>query len=158
MRFLLYTKNVTSKVLKVVKSDMTEQQRNFAVDSIKSVISKEASCKDSTLTAEVDTYYGGTEYSLSVYRTFTDVRLVFAPPSSVGQFGWDTDNWVWPRQTGDFCVFRIYADKNNRPADYSLENVPYHPAYSVPISLAGYDEGDFSMTMRFMALKSTKIV
>lgn len=149
VRFLLYTKNVTGKVLKVVKPDMTEQQRNFAVDSIKSVILKEASCKDSTLTAEVDTYYGGTEYSLSVYRTFTDVRLVFAPPSSVGQFGWDTDNWVWPRQAGDFCVFRIYADKNNRPTDYSLENVPYHPTYSVPISLAGYDEGDFSMTMGY---------
>ena len=97
----------------------------------------------------VDAYYGGNEFWLSVYRDYNDVRLVFAPPSSVGKFGWDTDNWVWPRHTGDFCVFRIYAGKNNRPADYSPENVPYRPEYVAPISLDGYKEGSFCMTLGY---------
>ena len=83
------------------------------------VIGEEVSRKDSTLIGIVDAYYGGNEFWLSVYRDYNDVRLVFAPPSSVGKFGWDTDNWEWPRHTGDFSVFRIYADKHNRPADYS---------------------------------------
>ena len=105
--------------------------------------------KDSTLVGIVDAYYGGNEFWLSVYRDYNDVRLVFAPPSSVGKFGWDTDNWVWPRHTGDFCVFRIYAGKNNRPADYSPENVPYRPEYVAPISLDGYKEGSFCMTLGY---------
>ena len=105
--------------------------------------------KDSTLVGIVDAYYGGNEFWLSVYRDYNDVRLVFAPPSSVGKFGWDTDNWVWPRHTGDFCVFRIYADKNNRPADYSPESVPYRPEYVAPISLDGYKEGSFCMTLGY---------
>lgn len=149
VRFLLYTKDVTKNVMKVVKPKMTESQRNIAIDSIRSVIAHQVADKDSTLTADVDAYYGGSEYCLSVYRTFTDVRLVFAPPASVGQFGWDTDNWMWPRHTGDFCVFRIYAGKDNLPADYSPDNVPYHPAYVAPISLSGYQEGDFSMTLGY---------
>ena len=97
----------------------------------------------------MDAYYGGNEFWLSVYRDFNDVRLVFAPPSSVGKFGWDTDNWMWPRHTGDFCVFRIYADRNNRPAEYSPSNVPYHPEYVAPISLDGYKEGSFCMTLGY---------
>lgn len=149
VRFLLYTKDVTKNVMKAVKPKMTESQRNIAIDSIRSVIAHQVADKDSTLTADVDAYYGGSEYCLSVYRTFTDVRLVFAPPASVGQFGWDTDNWMWPRHTGDFCVFRIYAGKDNLPADYSPDNVPYHPAYVAPISLSGYQEGDFSMTLGY---------
>ena len=112
-------------------------------------ISEEVAHKDSTLVGIVDAYYGGNEFWLSTYRDYNDVRLVFAPPSSVGKFGWDTDNWVWPRHTGDFCVFRIYADKNNRPADYSPENVPYHPEYVAPISLDGYKEGSFCMTLGY---------
>ena len=149
VRFLLYTKDVTKRVLKVVKPDMNEQQRNMAVDSMRQIIVSGVLGKDSTLSAEVDAYFDGSEYCLSVYRTFTDVRLVFAPPSSVGQFGWDTDNWMWPRHTGDFTVFRIYADKNNHPADYSPDNVPYHPLYFAPVSLSGYQEGDFSMTLGY---------
>ena len=112
-------------------------------------ISEEVARKDSTLVGIVDAYYGGNEFWLSVYRDYNDVRLVFAPPSSVGKFGWDTDNWVWPRHTGDFCVFRIYAGKNNRPADYSPENVPYRPEYVAPISLDGYKEGSFCMTLGY---------
>jgi hypothetical protein len=149
VRFLLYTQDVTARVLKAVKPKMTYQQRNQAIDSMRNVIAKEVSLKDSTRTGIVDSFYGGSEYNLSVYRDYTDIRLVFAPPSSVGQFGWDTDNWVWPRHTGDFCIFRIYADKNNRPADYSPHNVPYHPKYVAPISLNGYQEGDFCMTIGY---------
>ena len=149
VRFLLRTENVTKRVLGAVRSEMTESERSGAVDSVMFAISEEVAHKDSTLVGIVDTYYGGNEFWLSVYRDYNDVRLVFAPPSSVGKFGWDTDNWVWPRHTGDFCVFRIYAGKHNRPADYSPENVPYHPEYVAPVSLDGYKEGSFCMTLGY---------
>ena len=149
VRFLLRTENVTKRVLGAVKPEMTEPERSGAVDSVMFAISEEVARKDSTLVGIVDAYYGGNEFWLSVYRDYNDVRLVFAPPSSVGKFGWDTDNWVWPRHTGDFCVFRIYAGKNNRPADYSPENVPYRPEYVAPISLDGYKEGSFCMTLGY---------
>lgn len=149
VRFLLRTENVTRRVLKAVKPAMTEGERGLAIDSMIIIIGDEVSKKDSTLTGVVDAYYAGNEFWLSVYRDFNDVRLVFAPPSSVGKFGWDTDNWMWPRHTGDFSVFRIYANKENRPAEYSPENVPYRPEYVAPISLAGYKEGSFCMTMGY---------
>ena len=149
VRFLLRTEDVTARVLKAVTPDMTEDERQILTDSIIYAIQNEIYDRDSTLVGVVDPYYGGNEFWLSVYRDYTDVRLVFAPPSSIGKFGWDTDNWVWPRHTGDFSVFRIYAGKGNRPADYSPENVPYHPPYVAPISLAGYREGTFSMTLGY---------
>lgn len=149
VRFLLRQEDVTRRVLSVVTPDMDESARTAAVDSMRLVIGGEASRKDSTLVGVVDAYYGGNEFWLSVYRDYNDVRLVYAPPSSVGKFGWDTDNWEWPRHTGDFSVFRIYADKDNRPVDYSPDNVPYHPAYVAPISLDGYREGSFCMTMGY---------
>ena len=149
VRFLLRTEDVTKRVLGAVKPEMTEPERSGAVDSVMFAISEEVARKDSTLVGIVDAYYGGNEFWLSTYRDYNDVRLVFAPPSSVGKFGWDTDNWVWPRHTGDFCVFRIYAGKNNRPADYSPENVPYRPEYVAPISLDGYKEGSFCMTLGY---------
>ena len=149
VRFLLRTEDVTKRVLGDVKPSMSEMERSSAVDSMMMVIGGEVSLKDSTLLGVVDAYYGGNEFWLSVYRDFNDVRLVFAPPSSVGKFGWDTDNWIWPRHTGDFCVFRIYADRKNRPADYSPDNVPYHPEYVAPISLDGYKEGSFCMTIGY---------
>ena len=149
VRFLLRTEDVTKRVLGVTRPSMTEGERLQAVDSIMNVIGGEVSAKDTTLVGVVDAYYGGNEFWLSVYRDFTDVRLVFAPPSSVGKFGWDTDNWVWPRHTGDFSVFRIYAGKDNRPADYSPENVPYRPRCVAPISLEGYHEGSFCMTLGY---------
>ena len=132
VRFLLHQQDVTRRVLGAVKPDMNESERTSVVDSVMLVIGEEVSRKDSTLIGIVDAYYGGNEFWLSVYRDYNDVRLVFAPPSSVGKFGWDTDNWVWPRHTGDFAVFRIYAGKDNRPADYSPDNVPYHPEYVAP--------------------------
>ena len=149
VRFLLHQQDVTRRVLGAVKPDMNESERTSVVDSVMLVIGEEVSRKDSTLIGIVDAYYGGNEFWLSVYRDYNDVRLVFAPPSSVGKFGWDTDNWVWPRHTGDFAVFRIYAGKDNRPADYSPDNVPYHPEYVAPISLDGYREGSFCMTMGY---------
>lgn len=149
VRFLLRQEDVTRRVLGAVKPEMDEAARASAVDSVMLSIGEEVSRKDSTLTGIVDAYYGGNEFWLSVYRDYNDVRLVFAPPSSVGKFGWDTDNWQWPRHTGDFSVFRIYADKHNRPADYSPDNVPYHPEYVAPISLDGYREGSFCMTMGY---------
>ena len=149
VRFLLRTEDVTKRVLKAVKPDMTEAERTSVVDSMMMVIGSEVSDRDSTLTGVVDAYYGGNEFWLSVYRDYNDVRLVFAPPSSVGKFGWDQDNWEWPRHTGDFCVFRIYAGKDNQPAEYSPDNVPYHPRYVAPVSLQGYREGDFCMTLGY---------
>ena len=128
---------------------MSESERTNILDSIARKISEEVSRKDSTLVGVVDTYYAGNEFWLSVYRDYNDVRLVFAPPSNIGKFGWDADNWMWPRHTGDFCVFRIYADANNQPADYSPDNVPYRPDYVAPISLDGYQSGSFCMTMGY---------
>ncbi len=149
VRFLIRNEDVTKRVLKVAATAKSEAERNVLVDSIATLITSEVAAKDSTLFGVVDSYYAGNEYRLSVYRDYTDVRLVFAPPSSVGKFGWDTDNWMWPRHTGDFCVFRIYAGKDNLPAEYSADNVPYHPAYVAPISLAGYKESDFCMTLGY---------
>ena len=149
VRFLLRTEDVTKRVLSAARYAKTETERRVAVDSIMNVIGMEVSEKDSTLTGIVDAYYAGNEFWLSVYRDYNDVRLVFAPPSSVGKFGWDTDNWMWPRHTGDFSVFRIYANTKNGPADYSPDNVPYHPEYVAPISLDGYKEGSFCMTLGY---------
>ena len=99
--------------------------------------------------ANIEPIYYGNQHVLYVYRTYRDVRLVGAPPSSIGKFGGDTDNWVWPRHTGDFSIFRVYADSNNSPADYSKNNVPYRPARHFEISTKGVDEGDFTMIYGF---------
>lgn len=149
VRFLLNTENVTDRILQSLTSTMTERERDAAIDSLRFAIQEEVYARDSTLVGIVDTYYGGNEFWLSVYQDYNDVRLVFAPPSSVGKFGWETDNWVWPRHTGDFSVFRIYADKDNKPAAYSPDNVPYTPKHFVPISTKGYREGSFCMTMGY---------
>ena len=149
VRFLLQTEDVTKRVLAGLNNYMSERERDLAIDSLKFIIQDEVYQKDSTLVAIVDTYYGGNEFWLSIYQDYNDVRLVFAPPSSIGKFGWDTDNWVWPRHTGDFSVFRIYAGKDNQPADYSSENVPYKPKHFAPVTLNGYKEGSFCMTLGY---------
>lgn len=148
-RFLVEQKDVTQRVVSQLNPSMDEAVRSAVIDSMIYLIEEEAYRKDSTLIAVVDAYYGGTEFWLSTYRDYTDVRLVYAPPTSIGKFGWDTDNWMWPRHTGDFCVFRIYADDRNNPADYSPENRPYRPRYVAPISMEGYREGDFCMTIGY---------
>ena len=99
--------------------------------------------------AKVEPLYNGGQYYLFVYETFRDIRLVFAPPSAIGKFGGDTDNWVWPRHTGDFAIFRIYANKENKPADYSPHNVPYVPKKHLTISARGIRDGDFTMVYGF---------
>lgn len=149
VRFLKRQENVTRRVLSAVKDDMDEATRTAAIDSTMMAIGAEVSQADTLLTGVVDAYYAGTEFWLSVYEDYSDVRLVLAPPSSIGKFGWDQDNWMWPRHTGDFCVFRIYADRNNRPAAYSPDNVPYRPSRVAPISLEGYQEGSFCMTLGY---------
>ncbi|MBE6287261.1 MAG: S46 family peptidase [Mediterranea massiliensis] len=148
-RFLVNQEDVTKRILAEVTPVMDEAKRTAVIDSMRYLIEEEVYREDTTLIAMVDVYYGGTEFWLSTYRDYNDVRLVYAPPTSIGKFGWDTDNWMWPRHTGDFCVFRIYADADNRPADYSLENRPYRPRYVAPISMEGYREGDFCMTIGY---------
>lgn len=149
VRFLLRQEDVTHRVLSAVTPAMDEAARTAATDSVSLLISEEVSRQDSTLIGIVDSYYGGSEFVLSVYRDYTDIRLVFAPPSSIGKFGWDSDNWMWPRHTGDFCLFRIYAGPDNLPADYAPSNVPYRPRQVAALSLDGYREGDFCMTMGY---------
>ena len=149
VRFLLRTEDVTKRVLSAAKHAHTESERRVVVDSVMNVIGMEVSEKDSTLTGIVDAYYAGNEFWLSVYRDFNDVRLVFAPPSSVGKFGWDTDNWMWPRHTGDFSLFRVYADANGNPAPYSETNVPLRPKRWLKLSLKGVEENDYAMIMGF---------
>lgn len=147
--FLIRTEDVTKRILSTVTMEMAEVERRSVVDSMTMLIQDECYKQDSLLRYVITPFYGGNEYYLSVYKDYTDVRLVFAPPSSVGKFGWDTDNWMWPRHTGDFSVFRIYAGKDNQPAEYSPENIPYHPSYAVPVSLSGYKEGSYCMTIGY---------
>ena len=120
------------------------------VDSIENAMSKQIREQDPTLRVEIKPFYEGNKYYLTTYRDFKDVRLVFAIPKSMGKFGGETDNWMWPRQTCDFSVFRIYADPvTNGPAEYSDKNVPYHPKHWAPVSMKGYKAGDFAMTMGY---------
>lgn len=144
VRFLIRMEDVTEKVLKSYKDNMTEEQREKIVASNSAKIVKKA-IKGTHYQANVESLYYGNQYILFVYETFTDIRLVGAPPSSIGKFGGDTDNWIWPRHTGDFSLFRIYAGKDNKPASYSKDNVPYIPKRSLSISTKGINEGDFTL-------------
>ncbi len=146
--FLRRMEDVTAQVLEGVSDTMTIKRRNEVINSNISQI--ESRVSDSTgLKAHVDAFYCNNEYYLSVYEIFEDVRLVGTPPISVGKFGGDTDNWVWPRHTGDFTIFRIYADSLNRPAKYSAENVPYHASNYLKINAKEKHEGDFVMLMGY---------
>ncbi|MEJ5316954.1 MAG: S46 family peptidase [Tenuifilum sp.] len=146
--FLIRIEDVTDQVNAAFKPEMSEVDRDKAAMEIGRKIAKQAT--DGThYTASVRSFFGGNQYFLLVYEVFNDVRLVGAPPSSIGKFGHDTDNWMWPRHTGDFSVFRIYASKDNKPAEYSRENVPYKPKHFLPISLKGVNNGDFTMIMGY---------
>ncbi len=146
--FLISMEDVTSKVLGGVTEEMTENERNKQIAKNIDKIKSEA-VKDSHYQARIEQFYQGNQYFLFVNEVFTDVRLVGAPPSSIGKFGGDTDNWMWPRHTGDFALFRIYADKDGKPADYSENNVPYVPKKYFPISLKGVEKGDFTMVFGY---------
>ena len=145
VRFLERMEDVTAQVLKGYKPGKMDELDRIRIVKKNSEKLKEQAVKDGKgLKASVEALYYGNQYFLFVFREYTDVRLVGAPPSSVGKFGGETDNWMWPRHTGDFSIFRIYAGKDNLPADYSEDNIPYTPKKSLKISRAGVKEGDFT--------------
>ena len=148
--FMIEQKDITSDLNAKGLMNLSGRQLAQFIDSVENAMSKEIQLKDSTLRVEIKPFYEGNKYYLTTYRDFKDVRLVFAIPKSMGKFGGETDNWMWPRQTCDFSVFRIYADPvTNGPAEYSEKNVPYHPQSWAPVSMKGYKNGDFAMTMGY---------
>ena len=147
--FLEYMIDVTDEVMKGYKPNMTEEKRTEIINKNAKKIEEKAVKGNKFLTANVRPIYYGNQYFLFVYKNYTDVRLVGAPPSSIGKFGGDTDNWMWPRHTGDFSLFRVYAGVDNEPADYSPNNVPFQPKKHFKINAAGISEGDFTMVYGF---------
>ena len=147
--FLDRMEDVTSIILKGYDPEMSEEERADLIKKNSQTLIAEATRDGNGLRATVEALYYGNQYFLFVYREYSDVRLVGAPPSSIGKFGGDTDNWMWPRHTGDFSMFRIYADKNNNPAPYSEDNVPYKPKKFFRISTRGVQEGDFTFIYGF---------
>ncbi|WP_300484783.1 S46 family peptidase [Flavobacterium sp.] len=146
--FIVKIEDVTNKVLEGVAALTSEADKQKKIQENISTLSRTLP-KESWQENKIRTFYDGNQYILFLTETYTDVRLVGAPPSSIGKFGSDTDNWVWPRHTGDFSLFRIYADKNNRPAAYSKDNVPYKPKHFFPVSIKGVKENDFTMVMGY---------
>ena len=148
--FMIEQKDITAYLDSLGLNKIAEEKRRHFVDSIENVMLKEIEKKDSTLRVEIKPFYEGNQYFLTTYRDYRDVRLVFALPKSMGKFGGETDNWMWPRQTCDFSVFRIYVDpKTGGPATYSKDNVPMKPKKWAPVSLQGYVPGSFSMTIGY---------
>ena len=147
--FMINQKDITADVMRLGFEAMSRKKQNALLDSLQNAYTSEAKKQDSSYHVDIDAFYEGNRYYATTYQDFTDLRLVFAVPKSMGKFGGDTDNWMWPRQTCDFSVFRIYANKDNRPAPYSKDNVPYRPKHWAPVSLQGYKEGDFAMTMGY---------
>ncbi len=146
--FIKRIEDVTAKTMENIKPGFSELQKDSAINSnIKNI--EAAAKKDNQYDVFVRPFYYGNEYYLFVTEVFRDIRLVGAPPESIGKFGGETDNWVWPRHNADFSMFRIYANAQNKPADFGSDNVPYVPAYSFPISLKGVEPGDFTMVYGF---------
>ena len=146
--FHLGTWDVTDRIMSALTPDMDARQRAMATDSVMTVLTEVFEDAQGRH-AEIVPYYKGSRYYMSLYQRFDDVRLVYAPPQCLGKHGGDTDNWVWPRQTCDFSVFRIYANKDNNPAAYSKDNVPYHPVQYAHVSTEGYEPGSFCMTFGY---------
>ncbi len=146
--FHLGTVDVTDKLLAGTE-DMGPVLKTLHIDSVAMCLQEEVLDTINRVYGEITPYYKGSKYYLSVYQRYDDIRLVCAPPQSLGKFGGDTDNWMWPRQTCDFSVFRIYAGKDNQPADYSKDNVPYHPKRYAHVSAQGYQPGSFCMTFGY---------
>lgn len=146
--FFIKMEDVSAKVLNSVNDEMSEENRfetiNKNIDEIVATVEKESGYR-----ANVKAFFGGNQYFLSLYEIYKDVRLVGAPPSAIGKFGGDTDNWMWPRHTGDFSMFRIYANKDNKPASYSEDNIPLVAKKSFKISMKGVKEGDFTMVFGY---------
>ncbi len=146
--FIVSIDDVTTKVLEGVASLATEKEKQKRIQDNISMLANSLP-KESWQENSIRTFFDGNQYLRFVTETYKDIRLVGAPPSSIGKFGSDTDNWVWPRHTGDFSLFRIYADKNNRPAEYSKDNVPYTPKHYLPVSIEGLKDNDFTMVMGY---------
>ncbi|HSN62347.1 MAG TPA: S46 family peptidase, partial [Ferruginibacter sp.] len=146
--FIVRIDDVTKQAMNGVSASMTEAERQSTIDKNLAAVRKDVK-KEATQESFTRGFFEGNQYYLFVTETYRDVRLVGAPPSSIGNFGKDTDNWVWPRHTGDFSMFRIYASKDNKPAEYSPENVPFTPKKSFNISMDGVAEGDFTMVFGF---------
>ena len=146
--FLIRMEDVTNDILGVVTDDMDWQARNKAI-SAKAKELQEAASEDGKYNPVIKGFFEGNEYYMFVYQVYTDVRLVGVANESIGKFGGDTDNWMWPRHTGDFSIFRVYADKDGNPADYSADNVPLTPKHYLPISLDGVKQDDFTMIWGF---------
>jgi len=146
--FLVRIEDVTSRVLGKTTTEMTEAARRDAVMSESSAIAAEAT-KGTHYNARVSSYYSGNQYYLLVYEVYSDVRLVGTPPNSIGKFGHDTDNWMWPRHTGDFSVFRVYMSPDGKPAQYSKDNVPLKPKHYLPVSIKNLQKNDFAMVMGY---------
>ncbi len=148
VRYLDKTEDVTERIIPHIENISDEARRLAAADSIGRVLCDSVG-KNEFKTALVVPFYSNNKYYLITYNVFRDVRMVFAPPSSMGNFGGDTDNWMWPRHTDDFSVFRVYADADNKPAEYNAANKPYTPRYVAEVSLQGYGENDYAMTIGF---------
>ena len=146
--FMRDQRDITATVKQLTEGKSVAQQ-SAILDSLTNAMTDSVEAIDSTLHVEIDPFFEGNKYFATTYQNFTDLRLVFTLPKSMGKFGGETDNWMWPRQTCDFSVFRIYAGKDNRPAPYSKDNVPYHPKSWAPVSLQGYKNGSFSMTVGY---------
>lgn len=149
VKFLESFTDVTPQVEKALRKCKTTAEMEEVLSKLKAKMDKNAGCDGKFTLGRLAGFYGGNTYYYIVYKVFRDIRFVGAPPSSIGKFGADTDNWVWPRHTGDFSVFRVYADKDNNPADYSEDNVPYSPKAHLKISLAGYQKDSPVMVIGF---------
>ena len=148
VRYLRETIDVSDRINSQIDKYQDEYQRLMAADSIGNAICDSIG-QNQFLAAEVVPFYNNNKYYLVTYDVYRDVRMVFAPPSSIGKFGGDTDNWMWPRQTGDFSIFRVYANAENKPAEYDAANKPYHPKYVAEVSMQGYQDKDYAMTIGF---------
>jgi hypothetical protein len=148
VRYLRETVDVSARINAAIDTIKDERTRLSMADSLGQVIADSIG-NNEFQAADVIPFYSNNKYFLVVYDVYRDVRMVFAPPSSIGKFGGDTDNWMWPRQTGDFSVFRVYANAENKPANYSKDNKPYKPKYVVEVSMQGYGSGDYAMTLGF---------
>ena len=149
VKFVRHIFDVTADIMGTVPSTAGQEEYLKIVDANKQALIAQLEVKYPGMLVTIPGFFGGNQFFAFIYEEYTDVRLVGTPPSSIGKFGGDTDNWMWPRHTGDFSVFRVYAGKDNRPAAYSEENVPYKAEKWLDISLDGVEEGDFSMIMGF---------
>jgi hypothetical protein len=149
VRFLERIEDVTSQIIPALKDVSSEEERSRIIAQLSDSIAENAKHNIDYLWTSVVPMFGGNDFYLVVYKVYSDVRMVGAPPSAIGKFGADTDNWMWPRHTGDFSMFRVYGDSNGNPANYSESNVPLRPKHHLPISLKGFKEGDFAMVMGY---------